>query len=248
MDRAELEAILDNLQVLARHADYVAAASVPRQVLIPTTLPPSQRGSRFGGIPSLPPGVGWPHHANGPYRFLGQFNFSEAYGERGALPDSGILCIFVADDPDGDDPPECTEQEFAIALYCADAASAQPVEPPTTALREEVTALRLESHIDLPTNEELRSDWPSAALPAAMERWWSAQGNNPRIRNQLLGCPVTGTLAFDPTPGSGWCLLANFESSDARRWWWGDGGSLLLFIEEAKLKALDFSNVVAQAG
>ncbi|MEZ4335409.1 MAG: YwqG family protein [Sandaracinaceae bacterium] len=246
-----MEQLLADSALVAEHADYVLSIVRPRIDVVPSILTAWPGSSRLGGDPDLPRGTPWPHHAGGPYRFVGQLNLEEVAAEV-QLPRCGLLSLFVADDP---------EQSFfwqdagyALALHSP---SADPRElevvhaPPELEWVGEVPRRRIElvHGADVPHAVEQRDDWPHEDLPAALWRWWRGRGPSQRETwGHLLGYPAVSSLAYDPTPGPEWLPLLSLSSVDELDFCWHDGNPLHVFIERERLAAGDFSSLRADAG
>ena len=244
MDSQGLETFLGQAAMLARHADWVRAAARPMVGIARSTMPLSPGRSRLGGAPDLPPGTSWPHHEQGPYRFLAQVNFSEVRAPDTGLPSQGVLSVFVADDEEQN--VFWKEPHFIRALYTADPRGLVRVSPPADLNEPPGFSIRFgEVSIDLPRDRIQRSDWPGGLAEPAVA-WWRTQ----RVRQEayLLGYPAVSTLAYDPTPGAGWASLLTLSSIDALDWSWGGGAYLHLFIEQSRLLVGDFSQIVADVG
>ncbi|MBB1335183.1 DUF1963 domain-containing protein [Pseudoalteromonas sp. SR44-5] len=199
----------------------------------------SDSGSRFGGNPLVAKDFVWPEHNVGEYRFLGQINFSEILDCPEPLPKSGLLSLFYAYDHDGE--IFWGAEGYVIAYYYPDINDLVMFEQ--AAVPQEAKVIRLETGLEIPKHEELRSDWPFDTnllyeLPYLI-------GHR---ENYMLGYPSFCSLAYDPTPGDEWLPLLTLASHDGLGWCWHDGDKLMVFIEKEKLKNADFSCLKTDAG
>jgi uncharacterized protein YwqG len=201
--------------------------------------------SRFGGAPFCPSDFRWPSHERGEYRFLGQVNFADLESGPAALPTKGLLSFFYAHDDEGDifwgDPG------YVRAFYWAELNGFELCRQRGHHVSSKSRSLQLSTGLDLPTAEELRTDWPFP--PELIEKIYrEIRKLNELCENYLLGYPSFRTLAYDPTPGKDWTSLLTLDSIDDFDWCWHDGDKLMVFIETQKLAALEFDNLKCDAG
>ncbi|MBW2960548.1 DUF1963 domain-containing protein [Mesonia sp. JHPTF-M18] len=156
--------------------------------------------SKLGGDPEVPADFEWPKHEFGDYRFIAQFNLSEITFPS-ALPKTGMLSIFVADDEDqnifwGAD-------EYAKVFYFKEDEELQTyvntnIKP---SLRTFGFQTLFEQTIDIPHRPELfkENELNKRQLSYVCDKIPSL------IRkggyNYLLGYPYHNSLAYDPRKG-----------------------------------------------
>lgn len=242
---------------LSKHAEYLNSIVRPAIEIRRRSERPAPRESRFGGWPDLPAGTTWPSHPHGPYRFVAQLNFEELVGANdGSLPDTGLLALFVADDPEGNwDGIFWNEPGFVRAVFSKDLTQLVAIEPPPAMDLGISVGIEFAPTLDIPFATTLRSDWPvddpsdwqqcQDFLDRLQSEVWT--GNEP-LRYQMLGYPYHGTLAYDPTPGPEWSCLLNVSSDEKLEWHWHDFDRLSVFVERARLVECDFSDLRSEAG
>jgi uncharacterized protein YwqG len=251
-------ALVSNLPPLVGHADYLRRIAKPRVNIAIVDTPPRQLSdSRFGGHPFAPRDFVWPSHEIGKYRFLGQIDFAEVsaclddrVGEVfNALPDSGLLALFYAEDEEGD--VFWGDDGYVIGAYWPHFDNHMLCRAPDGKAPKS-RALRFSPGTDLPQHAELREDWPfgEEGLECLATEAQSILGNG---EDYLLGYPSFYSLAYDPTPqdsapGEGWISLLTLQSHDRFDWCWHDGDKLMIFIESEKLRARDFRRLKTDAG
>ena len=204
----------------------------------------STGSSKLGGNPDLTEGTEWPHHDDGPYRFLGQINFSEFKGPDKMLPKKGLLALFVADDPDQSffwqDPG------YIKAIFIDNPKDLVSIESPESIKNPSETSVEFSLTVDVPYDEYQAKGWDyEEDYYDTCSDFRNALHKSPYY---LLGYPSHCTLAYDPTPGPEWISLLTLSSSDELEWCWHDGDSLMIFIEKEKLLNRDFSNLKSDAG
>ncbi|MCP4156178.1 MAG: DUF1963 domain-containing protein [bacterium] len=229
---------------LAEHGEYLRRVVRPAVDIVKSESGVCLGGSRFGGAPDLPVGSQWPTHELGPYRFLGQINFAEVPPIETVLPTSGLLSIFVKDDPDGESDWE--DPGYIQALLIPDSFELESLDIP-----EEVdfgTAKPIAFHptVDIPYDEAQSNDWPFNE--DELDIYEEMRQSLHRSEDYLLGYPSHCTLGYDPAPGPGWLSLLTVHSNDELEWCWHDGDKLMVFIETNLLKDQDFYTLVADAG
>ncbi|HYR09501.1 MAG TPA: YwqG family protein [Longimicrobium sp.] len=232
---------------LDEHRGYLLDVARPSIAILTTQDPVPPGCSKFGGSPDLPAGFEWPHHALGPYRFIGQINLSDIPSGPHGLPDRGLLSFFYAHDEHGEsfwgDP------DYVRAYRFPDAGALGTVEPPAAVRLGSTAVLAFQLGADVPP-------WPWDDVPLAVwpidaslhEAYDEFRSRLHPTRRYLLGYPYNTTLAYDPTPGPEWRSLLTLSSDDALEWYWHDGDWLVTFIEAHRLRAGDFSQINADAG
>jgi uncharacterized protein YwqG len=264
-----------NLAPLKAHADYLHRIARPCVNITLNKTAPTISGSRFGGHPFVPADFQWPQHDIGIYRFLGQIDFAEVAAARaaqhantamntptdaahtdapsadavGALPASGLLALFYAEDEEGE--VFWGDDGYVLGFYWPQTEGHALMHAPA-GKAPKAKALTFTHSLDLPQHIELRQDWPfenaddeEAALECLATEAREVLGNG---EDYLLGYPSFYSLAYDPTPGEGWTALLTVKSHDHFNWCWHDGDKLMIFIEAEKLQALDFGRLKTDAG
>lgn len=243
-----------------------------REVLLTLTRPalaivtepwPEERfplgATKVGGLPSLPPGAGWPRSGDGPFRFLAQFNLAELRGTVAgqALPAGGLLSFFmyqnIPDDIHGEDA------EGLRVLYTPPGERLAALSPPAD-LTEDLGApgegqtCRIRATEALDTPCRLEQAWLMRRpdrFPADLGQLGSRDLLSPALEEAdhlLFGHTHVSVLAGDPTPGPEWRQLVQFSSDDNPGWGWGDGHRLFWYIRAADLRARRFEDTVAVNG
>lgn len=242
---------LSRSPLLAAHTEYLRRIARPCVRIALSDTPPRASGSRFGGLPFVPPDFRWPEAPVGAYRFLGQIDFAEIPNPPESLPASGLLTLFFAEDEDGE--VFWGDDDYVVGFYWPNADGHTTMPAPKGAANrgrardEEAVALSFATGLDLPRHRELREDWPFD--DEAMEHLADmADAALDATDDHLLGYPTFNTLAYDPTPGDDWISLLTLSSHDRFDWCWHDGDKLMIFIETERLKALDFGRLKTDAG
>lgn len=229
---------------LDRHQQYLLAIARLSIEIAPSTEVGTM--SRFGGDPELPADFEWPEHALGPYRFIGQFDLAELPEVDHGLPRDGLLSIFQAHDDDGES--FWRDPDF-VRIYRFDRPQPLTRRAPPAAVRfAQSIGVRFAANADLPPwpFDDAARDWP---IDASLEdAYWELRCRLHPSGRYLLGYPFNTTLAYDPTPGPGWHSLLTLSSDDDLEWCWHDGDWLVTFIEMARLRVGDFSQIRADAG
>jgi uncharacterized protein YwqG len=237
---------IDELE-LNDYAQFLTSIARPSIELIWSDAPIAAGTSKFGGSPDVPPDFQWPQHRLGPYRFIGQVNLSLIPKYPTDLPDKGLLSFFYAHDDEGEmfwgDPG------FVLAFYFESAQAVRPIVAPEAVRFGPTSAIDFEVSADVP--EWPWSDADVANWPIDESRrddYWELRCQLRSGFGHLLGYPFNTTLAYDPTPGPGWCSLLNLGSNPYMQWCWHDGDRLVTFIENRRLREADFSEIKADAG
>jgi uncharacterized protein YwqG len=206
--------------------------------------------SRFGGLPDLPPGAGWP----GPkLHFLAQINLAEVgqIQPDSSLPRVGLLSFFynAEEHPYGEaDGPDAWRVLFIPP------GELQPAEPPVTLAEARsfpTCRLQFAEEVTLP---------PSGAIdvfslrPRDRDLLWDLYeevteqyGGNLAI-HRLLGHPTPiqhnplDTVG-DQAEGDDWMLLLQVDTDPTAALFWGDSGMLYFCIRRSDLEQQRFDQV-----
>lgn len=239
MDLDSLRKKLMQIDTLATKVDMILSKARPSVELRLTKLPLTDECSRFGGHPFLPSNFDWPSHEQGEYRFLGQINFTEIIAAPSLLPHRGLLSLFYAFDEERE--IFWQDDRYVRAYYWEDLTEHVPLMHNPSGLPGQRIAL--ETSLDIPRRQELSPEWQFG---------WKVYSDIDdaigRPDAHLLGYPVYNTLGYDPTPSPGWIPLLCVPSFDEFDWCWHDGDQLMVFIQEEKLAARDFSSLKSDAG
>jgi hypothetical protein len=201
--------------------------------------------SRIGGSPDLPVGTAWPQHRKGPYRLLMQIDLADMPPRqdwpqpwRGVLTTSGLLSLFVADDPTGElhgGDFDWNDPNFALAHLSPPDATLVTVAPPPAVDVGPTTDIALSATLDIPYTEDQVPEWPFRwDFEDADDRAYSELRSALHGNRYLFGYPTAPTLAYDPTP-KGQLPLLSVSSDDAQQWFWHDGDWLMLFVNPASV-------------
>ncbi|MCP3137956.1 YwqG family protein [Pyxidicoccus xibeiensis] len=174
---------------LAPHRAVLERSLVPCIYFDKVEGPQGPRGCRYGGLPFLPPGTPWPRSPEGPLHFLGQLDFAELAGCRGAmlpeLPTEGLLAFFydVENQPWGTEPPHRT---FCKLIYVPPGAELVPLSPPEELMQAERPVLPIRQlH---PTVGLSLPGWSDINAPVDPDFWSEEQGEDIiELRRQLMG-------------------------------------------------------------
>ena len=183
----------------------------------------------------------WPTHNSGYYRFLGQFNFDEIRSASTALPASGLLSLFFAEDDN--DQVFWRDDRYVIGYYWDNSSNHVLLPTPNGIPVSPEAATALIPGLNIPRHREVHHDWPFEGADDAV--WDIAHKVN--AENYLLGYPSFCSLAYDPTPKPGWVPLLVLSSSEGLDWCWQDGARLMVFIEAARLQCKDFRVLMCDA-
>ncbi|MEQ1504734.1 MAG: DUF1963 domain-containing protein, partial [Myxococcota bacterium] len=177
---------------------------------------PGRGRSHFNGSPDLPIGTAWPRHAHGPYRFLEQLDLADV-PSRGSLPASGLLCLFVGDDPTGQLVPDASffwlSPGYALAHYVPDGTPTAPLTPPAEVAFGEEAALTFTETVDLPFDPFQANEWP---FDLGDEAAYDALRATLHGREHLFGYPEHQSLFYHPTPEGMVPLLSGVVARRAR--------------------------------
>lgn len=229
---------------LDEHRDYLLGVARPSIEILTAKAPVTRGCSKFGGSPDVPAGFEWPHHALGPYRFIGQINLADLPAGPHGLPGGGLLSFFYADDENGESFWQ--DPDYVRVYRFDDAASLAPAEPPAAVRYGGTATLAFRPGMDVPPWDAAIEEEPiSNSLRNA---YFTLEARLHPTGRYLLGYPHNPTLAYDPTPGPEWRSLLTLSSSDELVWNWHDGDTLVAFIEEQRLRAGDFSRIMSDAG
>ncbi len=212
--------------------------------------PQSPSDSRFGGEAWVPEGFTWPRtEQDEPYRFLGQFNFSQADGLPAELPTSGLLSLFVDEDEDG----FWGDDHFVRGYFWEEDTDFVLTPAPPHPERSTVSVAKriiLSAGLDLPIQHYLEVPWP-ADKDAVHDAIYEA---GLRFRDHILGYPNNDSLGYDPRPQhrdgaeGDWVNLLNIDSDRDLQLYWHDEDKLMVFIEADALRRRDFSWLKSDAG
>jgi uncharacterized protein YwqG len=229
---------------------------------------PDSTGTRFGGLPLLAAGTGWPHSPSGqPQSFLAQLNSNDVSK---LLPADTLLAFFydVEEQPWGFDPADAGGWRVIATPVAEARPQSGPAEAfaPLAAVADPVDTVpdRWEEPIDEPASRN-RSEHKEAyeEFYDAAERddeiavhrvfGWPEIIQNPMQREcQLASNGVnTGTPEGwrDPRvaelePGAAdWILLFQIDSDEDAGWMWGDAGRIYYWIRRQDLAAGVFDRV-----
>ena len=215
-------------------------------------------GSRYGGLPDLPPGTEWPRNDNGKLlSFLAQINLSEKPSITGdLLPAQGFLYVFTGYD-------NAFDNEGAFILY-ADANSKtllKAEEPEDDAFTEDYYIglrphrLEIAAEIELPQwtsdPEQKISDTLEASLPGGWDEYekryraltYSLRRDPDTSAGKLLGQPCWIGYVPEPEETEGKILLLRLDSDFKIGVSFSDAGYLQFFLSPEALAARDFSGV-----
>lgn len=234
--------------------DEAAADALERAL---ATLPLG--ASRFGGLPDLPPGVGWPQRAGVPMEFIAQLCLAEvaASGGDARLPAQGSLLVFYNSQwttSDQDEAAACCAVLFHDgpdeALVRAPPPRIEwtsefaPV-PQFAPLVHGLATLRFEPTVMVPGGA-------SPFIPAALEEFWQdfhsestglAGEGAPFHENFLLGYVDEQDHIGAHVHGTDDQLLLQVDSEDAAGFQFGDCHKLFFLLHRDELAARDFSRV-----
>ena len=256
MNVQELDSLIAGHPVLTEHADFVRGLVRPNVRITISKEGATGVQSRFGGPAMVPAGFKWPGHAVGLYYFLGQINFAEIENRPDSLPATGLLSLFNADyDPNSDSEEEVfwRDEGYVRAWYFEDIESLKAMPAPHG---RDLNGKRLSlvGELDLPRHADMLEGCPFNAeiLEELLEVDDELPGPSVAVEmlatDYLLGYPSYDSLAYNPTPAPQWVSLLTINSYDQFNWCWQDGAKLMVFIEQDKLLARDFSNLACDAG
>jgi uncharacterized protein YwqG len=236
-------------------------ALAPCILLTPQEGQAESRGCRYGGLPLVPPGTGWPHAPNGPLPFVGQLDFAELAACPGAslplLPRDGILSLFYdIDGAHGGFNPE--DSAFWRLLWTPHSADAVPLQPPAELLEEPDLPTRPYrllpmAGLSLPDFWDTRTplstaDWSDEETEDYVELMHSLAGGD--NAHQVGGHPawiqedareeVQRLTGEPPEAAQEWNLLWQLGSDEEVGLRWGSSGKLFLLLRDEDLRACRF--------
>jgi hypothetical protein len=179
---------------LAPYKDTLLALLRPVVHLQRIEVGPKLGGSKFGGVPDLPPDAVWPEHAGGPYEFVAQLNLEDC-PNAGLLPTRGLLSVFAATEPS--EEVFWGEPNYVRVLYTDASATLSPREAPprsaaqlaedeevaaicaklgkgyepTAKARPEGVAVRMVPSLDFPRGTDQRKDWSDLGVERGPALW-----------------------------------------------------------------------------
>jgi len=210
-------------QPMPQSARGQSAAGVRLRAWLPEPGMPAGR-SRIGGRPDVPAGRPWPVSDGVPMAFLVQIRLEDVAATVVGMPmpDSGLLSIFAAIEPDGLYPPDNKAVHAAI-FPPADLSPAQWPPDLPTGLRFEVAELVPEP------------------LPSAPEP--------PGADHRMFG-PPSRIQDYSPLPaddqGRPLTLLLQLDSDSIAGFGFGDGGRLHFWIAGSDLASGDFGSCLVE--
>lgn len=256
MDRETFKRLITSQHLLAPHADFLLDLLKPCVRIDISPNGPNGTQSQLGGKPMVPANFDWPQHAVGLYRFLGQINFAEITERPACLPETGLLSLFYAEyDPESDSQEEIFwgEDDYVKAWYFDDMTALAPMAPPRGKAAK-ARRITLTGDLDMLRDSYMLEEWPFdfEVLNTLLDES-EATGNQPTRdallpTDYMLGYPSHYSLAYNPTPSPNWISLLTLHSHDTFEWCWQDGNKLMVFIEQDKLEARDFSTLKCDAG
>ncbi len=236
-------------------------ALAPCILLTPQEGQAESRGCRYGGLPLVPPGTGWPHAPNGPLPFVGQLDFAELAACPGAslplLPRDGILSVFY--DIDGGhwgSNPE--DSAFWKLLWTPHSKEAVPIHPPSELLEEmdlptrpyrllPMAGLSLPEFLDTHTSLSTE-DWSDEETEDYVELMHSLAGGD--NAHQIGGHPAwiqedareeaQRLTGGPPEAAKEWNLLWQLGSDEEVGLQWGSFGKLFFLLRDEDLRACRF--------
>jgi uncharacterized protein YwqG len=233
------------------HREYLLGIARPCVEIFTATAAITKGCSRVGGSPDLPSDFKWPDHKLGLYRFFCQINFADIPKGPFELPRTGLLSFFYAHDENGE---SFWGDANYVRVFRFDKVEAlTSVKPPSPANLGSASKISFQLGTDLPSPPwgEAEKTWP---IGEEQRDAYSDLRDRLHLTDQvgllgwLFGYPRNGTLAYDPTPGPEWRSLLTLRSDDKLEWCWHDGDTLVTFIEEARLRVGDFSQIKSDAG
>lgn len=256
MNAQDVENLITSHPVLTEHAEFVRGLVRPSVRISISKDGATGVQSKFGGSPMVPADFEWPEHEVGLYYFLGQINFADIENRPDSLPATGLLSLFNADyNPESDSDAEVFwgDEGYLKVWYFEDLDSLATMKAPHG---REVKGKRitLVGDLDIPRHEDMLKGCPFEAdiLEELLEVEGEGPGSSAAVdrlaTDYLLGYPSYHSLGYNPTPGPEWVSLLTVESYDEFEWCWQDGAKLMVFIEQDKLLARDFSHVMCDAG
>ena len=255
-DAGPLGTLLYQSRVIAHNAPYIRQVAL-RRIGLRSQVGNRVRQSQWGGHPALPPGVAWPTHPEGTWRFVMQVNLAEFVGTSlqepvetpSPLPASGLLAFFVLGDDD--ESVLVSEVEAAMGIYTpADVPVERRPGPGVSGVPESGQSLAARVSFDLPRSPAQRTDWPDSTDARSLTDWWKGSSHcadDPDI--QLLGYPMLGGGIADAAyPDDSLIHLCSIGgetlASGLEPGWFH---TLHIFIEAQRLAERDFTTMVVGA-
>lgn len=243
-DLAAWHALLTAIGTTDERRAQLLASARPTARLVARTTEPTGGASKIGGEPDLPPSFCWPEFRGVPHTFLAQVaidQLSTALRESLNLQ-TGMLSFFyeVKSSTWGNEEGD----EAAIhVVWSPDTADLQQHPAPSGSLRLPEISIALYDDLTVPSSTEMYFDVPEAEL----ESW--AMANVPLLTavelhadrhgkslGQVGGC----ARHRQPAPGFPSTVVLLFQLDADEELSFGDGGQLLVWIDEADLRAHRF--------
>jgi uncharacterized protein YwqG len=237
-------------------------ALAPCILLNPQEGQAESRGCRYGGLPLVPPGTGWPQAPTGPLPFVGQLDFAELSAYPGSslplLPRDGILSVFYDIDGGGHWGSNPEDSAFWKLLWTPHSEEAVPLHPPPELLEEPdlpTRPYRLQPLAGLSLPEFL-----DTRIPLATENWDDEETEDyvellhslagGEHAHQVGGYPAwiqedareeAQRLTGGPPEGAReWNLLWQLSTDEEVGLQWGSSGKLFLLMRDEDLRACRF--------
>lgn len=237
---------------LLPYLDYINSKIRPSIDITLLDTPITALGqSRFGGKADLPEGTPWPTHPYGPYRFIGQINFSELTPPNNLLPPTGLLSLFFAFDKE--DRTFWQDPDYVIGLYTPEGTPLKTQEIPDD-LKDShpETSLRIafKNTFSIPQDRfHVNGDWPFEPRSDEDDAWYNIASEQHTTGAHLLGYPRNNCFSYDPAfEGKDIPVLITLRSFEQLNWCWHDGDRLVVFQDREKLINRDFSGLISDAG
>lgn len=256
MNAQDIDTLIAGHPILSKHADFVRSLVRPSVRITISQDAAAGVQSKFGGPAMVPADFEWPEHDVGLYYFLGQINFVEIENRPDSLPATGLLALFNADyDPKSESDEEVFwgDEGYLKAWYFEDVDTLRPMAAPH-GRDVQGKRLTLVGELDIPRHQDMLKGCPfdSEILEDLLDVEGECPGPSATVdmlaTDYLLGYPSYYSLGYNPTPGPEWVSLLTVDSYEQFNWCWQDGAKLMVFIEQEKLLARDFSNLMCDAG
>jgi hypothetical protein len=247
--RAELVGLLKEHELAAKADVLIRDGWVMRATRVEETALPLG-GTRLGGLPDLPAGVGWPAIGDRSLSFAAQVRLSEV-SAHGLLPKSGLLSFFVLDEWADQETPGYLEK--AVVLFTPELTALHRLPIPknfqsrrdgTMEERQPFAACLVEwvrvAKLPAPSNQQVKK----ALTPAELKRYEKI-ALDVLAENQLLGWR---DRTYDGEQPPDVELLLQLTSDEPAGMEWGDSDALDFYSPRAALLKGDFSKVFPYCG